>query len=235
MKLHPMHARQVPESSIDPSHFQTGICMKWNDHKPPSSLSRRLIIFSMPFVVALTGCHATMSDQTDAHAGHHMTTNSFPLRFDEHNFQAFCFNTLTCSVIYHQHDFTRFSAHTPSGPPPTPDYKEHWPFASFIGINNFPPPAEVRWTSLDGAPHEANVDMRAIFKDQLVLYRVPEAEVPDGAFVGPVLDPSIFLEVNDRTVNVYMKAFIPTKTEQIPGNKYSYGRDDVILAWSHTY
>ena len=28
---------------------------------------------------------------------------------------------------------------------------------------------------------------------------------------------------------------IATKTEQIPGNKYSYGRDDVILAWTHTY
>ena len=32
-----------------------------------------------------------------------------------------------------------------------------------------------------------------------------------------------------------MKAFITTKTEQIPGNKDSDFRDDGILAWIHTY
>jgi len=47
--------------------------------------------------------------------------------------------------------------------------------------------------------------------------------------------PGIFLEVNDRTISVYMKAFIATRAEQIPGNKDSDFRDDVILAWTHAY
>jgi hypothetical protein len=61
---------------------------------------------------------------------------------------------------------------------------------------------------------------------------VPNAEIPDRSFDG---EPSIFLEVNDRTINVYMQAFIATKTEQIPGNKNSDFQADLILAWTHTY
>jgi len=41
--------------------------------------------------------------------------------------------------------------------------------------------------------------------------------------------------VNDRTINVYMKAFVPTRVPQIPGNEYSHFRNELILAWSKTY
>lgn len=156
----------------------------------------------------------------------------FPLRFTVHDFEAYCFNTLACTVIYNDYDFTRANADKPSGPPSSADYREHWPFASHIGIRNFPAPAEVRWKSLDGEAHEAKVDIGKIFKDERVLYLVPDAEIPDRSWDG---EPGIFLEVYDRTINVYMKAFIVTKTEQIPGNKYSNARTDVILAWTHTY
>ena len=156
----------------------------------------------------------------------------FPLRFYNHGFAVHCYNTIRCQVIYYDHDFTRLLGDKPSGPPPSPDYREKWSMAMRSWIPNFPPPAEVRWTSLDGTEHEAKVDIGAIFKDQRVLYRVPDKEIPDQSWGD---DPSIFLEISDRTLNVYMKAFIATKTEQIPGNKYSDGRDDVILAWTHTY
>jgi hypothetical protein len=85
---------------------------------------------------------------------------------------------------------------------------------------------------LDGASHEATVDIGSIFKDQRVLYHVPDSQIPDRSWGG---EPNIYLEINDRTLNVYMRALNATKTDQIPGNKYSYGRDDVILAWTRTY
>jgi hypothetical protein len=90
---------------------------------------------------------------------------------------------------------------------------------------------------LDGVVHEADVDIGTIFKDELVRYLVPNDEIREGAFPGPgpATDPSIFLEVNDRTINVFTKAFIPTRTEQIPGNKLSDARTDLILVWTHTY
>jgi hypothetical protein len=102
-------------------------------------------------------------------------------------------------------------------------------------IRNFPPPAEVKWTSKDGAAHEASVDFDKIFKDRLIWHNVPKAEMADfcsGPYAG---SPDILLEVNDHTVNVYMTMLIPTKTAQIPGNKYGFHRNDVLLAWTHTY
>lgn len=158
--------------------------------------------------------------------------NEFPLTFKQHNFEAHCYNTLKCRVIYNDFHFTMSDVDSPSGPPSGPDYRDRWSFASYIGVRNFPPPAEVQWTSLDGVEHEAKVDIGEIFKNELVLHKVPESDYAERSFGD---NPSIFLEVNDRTINVFMKAFIATKTEQIPGNKYSYARTDLLLAWSNTY
>jgi hypothetical protein len=156
----------------------------------------------------------------------------FPLRFHIHGFGVHCYNTLQCQVVYYGHDYTRLFGDKPSGPPPSADYRDHWPTATRHAIPNFPPPAEVRWTSRDGVQREAKVDIGTIFKDQLVLYHVPDSEIPYRSWGD---DPNILLEVNDRTISVFMKAFIATKAEQIPGNKHSDFRDDVILAWTHTY
>lgn len=158
-------------------------------------------------------------------------SNVFPLTFKEHEFVAYCYNTLRCRIIYNSANFTLGSEELSSGAPPSLDYKKNWN-ASYAGIRNFPPPADVRWTSLDGTTHEAKIDIGEIFKDERVLHNVPESDYVQGSFGGTA---GIFLEVNDRTINVYMEAFIATKTEQIPGNKHSYGRTDLILAWSHTY
>lgn len=163
--------------------------------------------------------------------------NVFPLTFKEHNFAAHCYNAIGCRVIYDNHDFSPYAKggdpdvyHAP--PPPSVDYKNYWGPASYIGVRNFPSPAQIRWKSLDGTAHSAQIDIGEIFKDELVLHKVPESDYVEDSFGG---DPGIFLEVNDRTINVYMKAFIATKTYQISGNNNSDYRADLILAWSHTY
>ncbi|MEP7185354.1 MAG: hypothetical protein ABI767_05885 [Rhodanobacter sp.] len=203
----------------------------------PLSMPRRFCLVRAALTAAtlallMTGCQPAMSTQPENAARHGGEPPMFPLIFKVHAFQGYCFNTLTCKIIYNNYQFMRSFAAQPSGPPPSGDYREHWPFASHIGIRNFPPPAQVHWTSLDGGAHDAKVDIGAIFENERVLYTVPDAEIPDRSWGG---EPGIFLEVNDRTINVYMKAFIATKTEQISGNKDSDFRDDVILAWSHTY
>ncbi len=192
--------------------------------------------FALALVLLMTGCYPAMSTPSESTTQPHIATNEFPLKFVDHSFEPYCYNTLACKVIYSNYDFNLANAETPSGPPPSPDYRDDWWPASHGGIRNFPSPAEVQWTSLDGAAHEAKVDMRAIFKNGRVLYKVPDAEILDGIFSqGLVAGPSIFLEVNDRTINVYMSALIPTKAEQTPGNKNSRARTDPVLAWTHTY
>jgi hypothetical protein len=187
-------------------------------------------------LLLMTGYCPAMSTQPDSTSRQQPAPNAFPLKFVDHSFEPHCYNTLACRVIYNDYDFGLADARTPSGPPHSADYKADWWPASHGGIRNFPLAAQVRWVSLDGVSHEASVDIAAIFKDERVLYRTPNSEILDGIFPqGLVSDPSIFLEVNNRTINVYMAAMIPTKTEQIPGNKYSSARTDLILAWTHTY
>jgi hypothetical protein len=196
---------------------------------------RRATLSIAVSVLLMTGCHPAMSAQANAKIEPPAQTHAVPLKFKLHNFEAVCYSTVTCSVVYANNDFTRLFEDKPAPPPTSANYKAAWGTASYIGIKNFPAPAEVHWKSQDGVAHEAKVDIGDIFKDELIWHNVPKADMAD-FHSGPVAgEPDIFLEVNDRTINVYMTTLIPTKTEQIPGNTNSYGRDDLFLAWSHTY
>ncbi|MCM5657063.1 hypothetical protein NEH37_21675, partial [Xanthomonas hortorum pv. pelargonii] len=97
---------------------------------------------------------------------------------------------------------------------------------------NFPPPIEISWRSKDGQAHNAKVDLEDIFHDRLIRHNVKREDIPEGISIG---DPEIVLEVNDRTVNVYMKAFVPTKSRRNPSNANSDYRDELVLAWSKVY
>ncbi|UGB44535.1 hypothetical protein LQ772_11095 [Frateuria edaphi] len=197
----------------------------------------RLAFRALLILIALTGCLSAMALPSDTSIKH-LGSNRFPLTFKRHDFAAYCYNTVGCEVIYANNNFTRlYSGEVVASPPPSPDYRKKWSPAGYLAIQNFPPPAQVRWKSLDGTLHETVVDIGFIFKDELVRYSVPNDEIADGAFPqpGPALEPSIYLEVNDRTVSVFMRAFIPTKAQQIPGNKYSDARTDLILVWSRTF
>lgn len=185
----------------------------------------------------MTGCHPAMTTQSTK-IQPPPEALAVPLRFAKHNFGAYCYNATGCHVIYDNFDHTGSGSERDpevvSGPPPAGDYQANLD-ASYLGIDNFPAPAEVRWKSLDGIPHEAKVDMAAIFKNQLIWHKVPKADMAD-FFRGPVAgEPGIILVVNDRTIDVYMKMLVPTRAEQIPGNKYSSARDDLFLVWTRTY
>jgi hypothetical protein len=197
----------------------------------------RLASRALLLLLALTGCSSAMASPSGTPT-RPVSANHFPLKFKRHDFRAYCYNTIGCEVIYAGNNFTRAYYGDKVAPPPrSSNYRDAWGLASYLGIPNFPPPAEVRWKSLDGVAHEVFVDIGAIFKDELIRYSIPNDEIPDGLYPGPgpAGEPSIFLEVNDRTISVFMKAFIPTKQEQQPGNKYSDFREDLILAWTRSY
>ena len=188
--------------------------------------------------LALLGCQAAMSDRSTppelvpppGHGPYTGTVADWPLWFYQHSFGAHCFDTQRCEVLY------AGLGHGSDEPSPS--------FASYgrdrnellsagqLGIRNFPPPAVVTWQSKDGAGHRAEIDMGEIFKDRLIRHNVPREKILEDSGMG---DPEIIVEVDDRTINVYMAAMIPTTAEQIPGNKYSRARTDLVLAWTHTY
>ncbi|MFC4765391.1 hypothetical protein [Dyella koreensis] len=167
----------------------------------------------------------------------------WPLRFYSHSFGARHFHTQRCQIIYNNNSFTRLTGDKPAGPPPVPNWQDDWSahygvVPSDHGGRTFPGPVELWWTSLDGVTHEATLDLDALFKERLILHSLAKDEIPEGWLAGCSRDPispDILVEVNDRTVSIYMRALVATKEEQIPGNPHSKGRNDLMLAWTHTY
>jgi hypothetical protein len=157
----------------------------------------------------------------------------WPLRFKSHSFSMFCYDTLACTAYYASF------GHVDERPSPPsssygPDYQRVWA-GGHGGIHNFPPPAEVSWRSKDGQAHEAKIDIAALFADELIRHNVAREDMgnlPDGEYRH---QPAIILEINDRTIRVWMLAFIPTKEPQIPGNQYSDARTDPILVKTYTF
>ncbi|RXR03420.1 hypothetical protein EPA99_13340 [Pseudoxanthomonas composti] len=160
----------------------------------------------------------------------------WPLKFGTHSFDAVCFNVVRCSVIYdrHQHSLHEYE---PAGAPLRPDWKDSWRASYGVGTG-FPPPAQVDWISQDGTEHHAQVDIGALFKDRLVRHNVPKEEIPEGWLAANAIEPvpiDVLMEINDRTITIYTRALVATRTPQIPGNPRSMGRRDLIEVWTHTY
>lgn len=172
----------------------------------------------------MTNTHSRLGDGD-------VVRNTFPLKFKRHSFGAYCFNTIGCKVLYNN-VYESFNDENGTSPPPPPNYQNSLS-ADTIAISNFPPPAVVTWRSLDGAPHEAKVDIGAIFKDQRILHHVPEDQIPieTAAFD----DANIILVVNDHTISVYMKTTIYLNKPRDPSNPLSNSVDEMTLAYTQSY
>lgn len=210
--------------------------------RPVASIAALVVL-----IATLTGCNTAMSAQSSVSASpsskpsvnvapRTVNGNLLPLRFKRHKFEAKCYNTQRCFVVYDNNGFLHNYKNAPSPSPSGADYRQKWGLASYLGVANFPGPARVTWTSMDGSDLEADVDIGNIFRDELALHDVPDGELAEGIFKqGLITPPSIYLEINDRTLSVFFMGFIPTKSEQIPGNKHSNARSDLYLAWTKTY
>lgn len=157
----------------------------------------------------------------------------WPLKFQAHNFGAHCFDTQRCEILY------RGFAHGEKDRPAPSVASYGRPLEDLLSagrgpIPNFPAPATVKWISKDGAAHQANVDIGEIFKDELIRHNLTRDQITENG-IGPGSIPDIILEVNDRTISVYMRAHISTKALQKPGNRYSDFRNDLIKVYSQTF
>ena len=187
----------------------------------------------------ISGCHPAMTSPvsqnpaaaSSADRPYTGTVADWPLFFKRHLFGAVCFDTRGCKVEYAGIDHGN-----PNDTPPTtvhtPERYDEIMVGSYGDIANFPGPAKLEWRGKDGEALSAEVDFAVLFKDQLVRHNVPREQIPEDTSMGFT---HIVLEVNDRTVNVYTRTMIPTKDAQIPGNRFSYSRNDLIRVYSHTY
>lgn len=190
---------------------------------------------------AATGCQTAMSSSAasssaaSAAAGSSVAGSSseWPLRFQRHRFGAYCFDTWGCQILYNgfPHGRPEPEALSPSAASYGADLRERMK-GGHLDIRNFPGPAEVRWRAKDKTELQAQIDIAEIFRDQLVRHEVPREDIADGASIG---EPEIILEVDDRTINVYSRCFIPLKRPQDPANPHSDYRADLIKVFSRSY
>ncbi|WP_408952114.1 hypothetical protein [Lysobacter sp. Hz 25] len=162
----------------------------------------------------------------------------WPLTFDAFSFGASCYNTLASNVIFMNHQFA-LVIDGPSGEPRSPEWKDRWTAGFIVMADEMPPdPVELRWTSLDGVEHYAEIDLiKDIFPEQVVLHNVSKEDVNEdwaryeGGKTNP---PQILMEVNDRTINIYLKAMVLTKLPPNPKRPDIVGCHDLVLAWTKT-
>lgn len=161
-------------------------------------------------------------------------TRQVSLHFKRHNFEALCYDAIGCTVVYNGHYQVHEAEDVISPPKPAGIGLKAWG-SKELDIRNFPKPAEIRWKSKDGMAHVASIDIGQIFKAELIWHNLRKEDMAD-FYAGPVAgSPDIYLEVDGRTINVYTAMFIPTRDEQITGNKDSNFRKDIFLVWSRTY
>lgn len=203
----------------------------------PPVVSRNAVAIAVTAAAQLlSGCHPAMTSPVESSAASaaHTSANAvaaWPLAFKRHLFGAVCFDTRGCEILYDGRDHGT-AAETPSAAGLAPERYDAAMIARYGDLPNFPAPAELRWRSKDGSEHRATVDFAEIFKDGLIRHRVPREAIAEGASPGYT---HILLEVNDRTVSVYTRTMIPTRDEQIPGNRHSRFRDDLIQVYSRSY
>ncbi len=162
----------------------------------------------------------------------------WPLRFDAFSFDARCYNTLECSVIFaKQHQITERDRFSPSGEPRSVDWKDDWTAGFAIAPSDvFSPIIEIWWTAMDGVERSTKLNFNEIFPDRLVLHNALEHEVKEGwGLERHARHVEILLEVNDRTINVYMRGWVVLKQPRDPAVRNSDSLRDLMLAWTKTF
>ena len=179
---------------------------------------------------------ASMTNASGKAVTDRQPVKEWPLRFDSHKFSVFTYDTYGAKVVYAGLVQINDAADElqPSVASYGPDYQRSWSGTHGM-IRNFPAPAKVSWRSKDGQAHEAEIDFGEIFMDERVRHNVPREEVADMLDGEYRHEPSIIMQIDDRTIRIFMKAFVPTRQLQIPGNPISDARADVVLVETFAY
>ncbi|MBB3229150.1 hypothetical protein FHW69_003802, partial [Luteibacter sp. Sphag1AF] len=151
------------------------------------------------------GCHTVLQNLAPSDEIVRHRPNRFPLTFSGHNFSAYCFSAWGCKVIYDHMYVVSGLDHVLSGPLRGPDHIQQLG-AVYTSGDNFPPPVVVTWRSRDGVPHKDSIDLDQIFRDRRIVHDVDEKKISE---IAVIANPEILLIVDDRTLSIYMKAFIP--------------------------
>lgn len=182
---------------------------------------------AMAAVVTVTsGCHPEIRSW---HMKSKVEDGVLKIPFYDHSFGARCFDTLRCRVLYDNAYIV--NSGSPSGPF-TESARNN--LSGGWGNLEFPSVARVTWTSKDGTNHDEKIDIGHIFRSRMVRYP-SDLDVNDVKISVPPSAPDIVLVVEDRSIHIYMKAWISLLRPRFPGRENSDFRHDPVVAYSQTF
>lgn len=129
-------------------------------------------------------------------------SNADLLKFKTHNYAMTCYGGASrCSLIYDGTSSDQF----PSEPAPDklPSDLNKVPGVTSFAGSAFGKPMIMKWMARDGTQLSHTVDLNKEIPDHRVAYDHPERLYAEQPFHG---DPTIVVEYDDRTVNVYLAA-----------------------------
>ena len=100
-----------------------------------------------------------------------------------------------------------------------------------LGYRAFGAPLEVEWKSADGTPYAVKLDLEKIFPGHKVLHNEDPATFDPSMPL--VMDPTIIVEVNDKTLTLYLDSFIGVLPPD-PGHVRNVKRNRLI-AYQKTF
>lgn len=126
---------------------------------------------------------------------------TLPLTFQRHDLSVALFNVRAVTIHYAgslhtatDDEYAPAKSERDVNRYPSVKSGEYPAFASMVGME---------WQALNGQTLECTLDLDAIFKDRRVLHAQDPARIcPETPIAGDV--PTIIIELDDRTVNVYM-------------------------------
>lgn len=151
------------------------------------------------------------------------------LKFKTHDLNIQCYSASNMKLEYAGNEFHLFEGKVSKEK--TPADENRYPNGKSGSYNAFAGPVNLKWRSRDGSQHATTINLDEIFKDRKVLHK----EDPSKIYMPmPITgnEPTIIIEINDRTVNVYMFVAIQLVSANTTKRDES---DNRTLAFSKTF
>lgn len=217
----PLVVKRKPELRTMPSNAET----IGDETREDEKMDIKYLVMAAAMTVT-SGCHSGIKSW---HMKSKIENGVLKIPFYDHSFGARCFDTLRCRVLYGNAYIV--NSGSPSGPFTASDRHN---LSGGWGNLDFPSVARVMWTSKDGENHDEKIDLGEIFRSRVVRY-APDLDVNEVNLRVPPSAPDIILVVEDRSIRVYMKAWISLLHPSDPTNELSNVRSDAIVAYSHNF
>lgn len=163
-------------------------------------------------------------------AGCATTSSSDGVRFRRHNLATDCYSASSMTVTYGGRSY--IACHSRPGREKRADDDKRLP-SPIIDFRAFEGPLKVEWVSQDGIKYEHTVRLEEIFEGRIVPHKEDPARIDRDMPLIPE-NPTIVVEVNDKTLSVLMDAHVALRPSD-PAARLRDVRRNRTLAYTRSF